>query len=165
MLPLPLYGSLPIRTKHTIGPPPDAKASAAAASGFGTGDDSFVLLRAISAAARAEDDAASLCSFLNGPPPLDREGMTIKEAAAWLGVDHRTLGAHLTVIPPGPVPPLPPGKVPARLIGNVRRIFKADVLGLFHFQGGAHEHRLEEASSGSRWHRQVDQLRQRGAAG
>jgi hypothetical protein len=161
-----VIGAAPERIKNTVGPPSLLEeAPGAAGPGRGPGEDAFVLLRAISAAARAEDADAAVCSFLNGPPPPDREGMTIKEAAAWLGVDHRTLGRHLTVIPPGPVPLLPPGKIPARLIGEVRRIFKADVLGLLHCEGGAHEHRLEEASSGSRWHRQVDQLRQRGAGG
>lgn len=127
--------------------------------------DALVLLRAISAAAKAEEEGAVLGSFLNGPPLPDTEGMTIKQAAAWLGVDHRTLGRHLLVVPPGPVPPLPAGRIPARLIGDVRRIFKADVLGLHRCQGGAHEHRLEEAPTDSRWHRQVDQLRGRGGGG
>lgn len=163
-------GSPVVRTKHTLGPPLPQAALARPAPQLGPDRDARVLLRAISAAARAEEQPVTLGSFLSDEPadegPASKtEGMTIREAAEWLGVDHRTLARHLTIIPPGPVPLLPPGKVPARLIGDVRRIFKADVLGLHHCQGGAHEHRVAEAPSGSRWHRQVDQLRERGSGG
>lgn len=163
-------GSPVVRTKHTLGPPLPREAVERSSPQVGPDRDALVLLRAISAAARAEEQSVSLGSFLcDGSsldePPSKTEGMTIREAAEWLGVDHRTLARHLTIVPPGPVPVLPPGKVPARLIGDVRRIFKADVLGLHQCHGGAHEHRVAEAPSSSRWHRQVDQLRQRGSGG
>jgi hypothetical protein len=34
-----------------------------------------------------------------------KEGMTIAEFAAWVGVDRRKLAEQLVDIPPGPVPP------------------------------------------------------------
>lgn len=167
---LPLRGPPPVRIKSTIEPPPvhavapplDAAARAEPGPGVRPGSDQDMLLRAISAAARAEDHVV-LGSFINGEPLPDTEGMTIKQAAAWLGVDPRTLGRHLTIIPAGPVPPIPQGKVPARLIGNVRRIFKADVLGLNVNTGGG-DGRSTQAPTGSdersRWHRQIDRLRE-----
>ncbi len=58
------------------------------------------------------------------------QGLNIKEAAAWLGVDRRTLPRHLVEVPPGlPLPRLTAGQVPARRVGTVLRVFPSDVLG------------------------------------
>lgn len=69
---------------------------------------------------------------LMGAPAPERidTGMTILEAAAYLGVDRRKLGKALFEISPGPVPALPSGRVPARRIGKTLRIFVNDLLGL-----------------------------------
>ncbi len=96
-----------------------------------------------------------------GPEP-SAEGLTLAEFAAWFGCDHRTIGRSVVVVPPGPPPLLPPGKVPARQVGNVRRIFKADVLGLHQMRGegdGRPTKAAPGSDGGSRWHRQMDRLR------
>jgi hypothetical protein len=56
-------------------------------------------------------------------------GMSLAEFAAWAGVDRRRLARHLVEVGPGPVPLMPPGKVPVRLFGKTRRIFLRDVFG------------------------------------
>jgi hypothetical protein len=56
-------------------------------------------------------------------------GMSLAEFAAWAGVDRRRLARHLVEVGPGPVPLMPPGKVPVRVFGKTRRIFLRDVFG------------------------------------
>jgi hypothetical protein len=95
-------------------------------------------------------------------PAVAAEGLTLAEFAAWFGCDHRTIGKSVMVVPPGPLPPLPPGKVPARQVGNVRRIFKADVLGQDQQRGGRDGDPAQAApgsGGGSKWYRQMDRLR------
>jgi integrase len=56
--------------------------------------------------------------------------MTLTEFARFAGVDRRTLHQHIVVIPPGPVPALPAGKIPGRMIGTALRLFASDFLGI-----------------------------------
>ena len=97
------------------------------------------------------------------------EGLSISEFAEWAGIDRRRLARHLVEVPPGPVPPLPPGAVPMRLFGKTRRIFLRDVFGTgANAPGeasdavGAQEAR-SSATRGSAWDRPLDLLRRRGA--
>jgi hypothetical protein len=55
--------------------------------------------------------------------------MSLAEFAAWAGVDRRRLARHLVEVGPGPVPLMPPGKIPVRVFGRTRRIFLRDVFG------------------------------------
>lgn len=106
--------------------------------------------------------------FATTPPPADpTEGHTLAEFARWAGIDRRALGRHIIVVPPGPVPPLAPGQVPARKVGGVTRIFIRD------FRGdrpegenhGSDAHAAPSATSGSSWDRQIARLRGRGRSG
>ncbi|MCP4455711.1 MAG: hypothetical protein GY809_29985 [Planctomycetes bacterium] len=63
-------------------------------------------------------------------------GMTIQQFAEFLVVDRGTLAKSLVEVPTGPAPALTGGKVPTRRIGNVRRIFQQDLLGVPAEQGG-----------------------------
>jgi hypothetical protein len=89
-------------------------------------------------------------------------GLTIKEAAKVLGVDRGILRAALIEIPPGPVPMLAPGKVPCRMIGKVRRIFREDLFGKrvireIHY-GNSVENKAPSPAreSGTAWDRSLD---------
>ena len=89
-------------------------------------------------------------------------GYNIAEAAKLLGVDRSTLRDHLVVIPNGPVPPLPEGKIPCRKIGKARRIFEQDLFGTPEEKAVIND-TVKEATSGSNikrdWRRQIDDLR------
>ena len=63
-------------------------------------------------------------------PETDKpEGLTITQAAKLIGVDRANLSKNLVEVPPGPTLQLPPGKVPCRVIGRTRRIFREDIIG------------------------------------
>lgn len=107
----------------------------------------------------------ALAAPSSAPPPS--EGLTIKAAAAWFGVDRRTLSKHLVKVPPGPLRPLAPGEVPARRIGDKLRIFIADFRGLG-LDGGndaAHSAPAANTAKGTAIGRQVDRVLRRGTDG
>ena len=103
-----------------------------------------------------------------GREKIKTEGMTIAEFAAWAGVDRRTLSQHLVVVAPGPPPPVPVGKIPARQVGNVVRIFAQDFLGGAMSSGDSNGHAHPQAASSSTrpsrdWARQIARVCRRGA--
>ncbi|MFH0899236.1 MAG: hypothetical protein V2A73_01275 [Pseudomonadota bacterium] len=95
----------------------------------------------------------------------EAEGMTLADFAAWAGIDRRRITLHLVEIPPGERPQLTPGQIPVRVLGNTKRVFRADVLGEPIEVGGNDGTSHQEAASGSadpgRYHRQVTDLRRR----
>lgn len=109
--------------------------------------------------------APQLFAGSNGTPAPATEGLTIQQFAEWAGVDHRRVSQHLEVIPPGPVPPLPAGKVPARQVGNTVRIFARDFRGEQQKGERFETERAQEApassAGGTDWHRQIARLRDR----
>lgn len=148
--------------------------------------DGWKLLRALGLAAHEAGrtlDASAAVALLHslGPltegrretaaaPDAERHGMTIQQAGQYLGVDRRRLPRALVEIPPGPVPPLPPGRVPARRIGNTLRIFPQDLLGLSRPAEESHDARevdQEAAPTGPAarppWHRPLCELLERRA--
>jgi len=140
------------RRVHTVGDTPKPSLG----SGAGT---SYLELFRIAARPIAADAT---------PAAAPGEGLSISEFAEWAGIDRRRLARHLVEVPPGPVPPLPPGAVPVRVFGKTRRIFLRDVFG-----PGAHAPGdvsdavgAQEAHSGSTrgsaWDRPLDLLRRRG---
>src|SRR5207245_11796340 len=105
------------------------------------------------------------------PPPKPSsdpaESHTPAEFASWAGIVPRALSRHIVVIPPGPVPPLAPGQVPARKVGGVTRIFISDFRG-DRPKGENHArdpHESPSAASGTAWDRQIARLRDRGRSG
>jgi hypothetical protein len=73
--------------------------------------------------------ACSLVAPLDDVPPDVAAGMSLAAFAAWAGVDRRRLARHLVEVAAGPVPLIPPGKIPVRVFGRTRRIFLRDVFG------------------------------------
>jgi hypothetical protein len=92
----------------------------------------------------------------------EKEGLTITEAAQLLNVDRGSLSRHLVEIPLGEAPMLPPGKVPCRRIGNVRRIFREDLFQVTQRKRNQHDDSFAQATSDSaerpNWHRSLSQL-------
>ncbi|MBI4918094.1 MAG: helix-turn-helix transcriptional regulator [Acidobacteria bacterium] len=113
--------------------------------------------------ARRAEMAAMLA--LRNPSLRAAEGLTLAEFARLLGVDRRALGRYVVVVPPGPIPPLEPGQIPARRVGNTIRILFSDFKGEALQVGGDHGHHRSLPSPGSTrretWDRQVGQLRHR----
>ena len=108
--------------------------------------------------------AAESQVVVSAPAQDQGHGLTIAEFAARARVDRRRVSRQLVEIPPGPVPPLPPGKVPCRLIGNTRRIFIVDFLGDPSSIGVRNASNHQEAPAGavqaaSSWARQVARFR------
>ena len=96
------------------------------------------------------------------PAEVEREGLTVAEFAKWLGVDRRRLARELIEIPTGPAPALPPGKIPVRRVGGVRRIFIADFQGQTSNRGVQHdrvETKATKATDRKGWRGQIDHLR------
>jgi hypothetical protein len=100
------------------------------------------------------------------------DAMSPTAFARWLGVDRRKIRQHIVEIPPGPVPALPPGKIPARRIANALRILRLDFLGepgavppqVIEVGGNTNGHDKETApgpAGEGALHRQIADLRRR----
>ena len=109
---------------------------------------------------------AELFATNNDPPAVTAEGLTITEFAQLAGIDRGRVSRNLVEIPTGPAPTLPPGKVPARRIGETRRIFRSDFLGEPRKNGADHgsTHTQTASDSASRedWRGSLDRLRHQG---
>ena len=144
----------------------DGEAAPATGNGYARTVSAAGILAALE---RSAGGAARPGGAASSRPRLAEEpggGLTIAEFAAWARVDRRRVSQHLVEIPPGPVPALPPGKVPCRLIGGTRRIFIADFRGDPSSIGVRSGNNHQEAPPGaaeptSPWAGQVARLRRR----
>jgi len=124
------------------------------------------LVSLLSPAERKNAEVLTAVRSLNPPAHTPSEnkkqGYSIAEFAEFFGVHRSSLRNNLVEVPPGPAPPLPPGKIPCRSIGKVKRIFKEDIFGTQEDKAQRND-TFKETPSGADlegdWRGQINRLR------